>query len=196
MNFLAHIYLSNDNSSLQIGNFIADFIKANEYKHLPKKIQQGILLHRQIDTYTDAHLVVRKSKRRLNPRYNLYNGIIIDIFYDHFLAKNWTSYHIEPLAKFTQHFYKLLNDNKALLPLPVNKLIPSIVKDNWLLNYANLEGIEKTLIGMNKRTKNKSHMNLAIVDLKLHYDEFESDFTSFFEDLLTFSTEKIKTLTN
>jgi len=196
MNFLAHIYLSNDNPDLQIGNFIADFIKANHYKHLPKSIQNGILLHRQIDTFTDAHPIVKQSKRRLNKRYGLYTGIIIDIFYDHFLAKNWAKYHKLKLAEYTKNFYALLNNRISVLPTKVVKLLPYLIKDNWLLNYSNLKGIEKTLTGMNKRTQLKSHMHLAIADLKLNYDDFESDFTSFFKNLLTFSASKIKEFSN
>ena len=191
MNFLAHIYLSNGNEQLQIGNFIADFIKANQYTHLPNAIQQGIFLHRQIDTFTDAHPIVKQSKRRLNERYGHYNGIIIDIFYDHFLAKNWSKYHKIPLAEYTNKFYKLLKENKEVLPDSVMPFLPYLIKDNWLLNYTNFEGIEKTLIGMNKRTHKQSQMHLANADLKLHYTDFESDFTDFFENLRTFSANKI-----
>jgi len=196
VNFLAHIYLSGDNPDLQIGNFIADFIKANRFTHLPLPIQEGIFLHRHIDTYTDAHPVVKQSKRRLHKRYRHYNGIIIDIFYDHFLAKNWQKYHSVPLKIYSKSFYTLLENNKVHLPHPITQFMSYLINDNWLLNYANFEGIEKTLIGMNKRTKNISQMHLAIADLKEHYTDFESDFTDFFENLCTFSAEKIKTITN
>ena len=196
MNFLAHLYLSGDNPDLQIGNFIADFIKANRFTHLPLPIQEGIFLHRHIDTFTDAHPVVKQSKRRLHKRYRHYNGIIIDIFYDHFLAKNWHNYHTVSLEDYSKTFYTLLQNNKTILPLSVTRFMTYLIKENWLLNYAGFQGIEKTLIGMNKRTKNISQMHLAIADLKLHYTDFESDFTSFFENLRTFSAEKINTITN
>lgn len=191
MNFLAHIYLSADNPELQIGNFIADFIKANRYTHLPNSIQNGIFLHRQIDIFTDAHPIVKKSKNRLDGRYRHYRGIIIDIFYDHFLAKNWHNYHALSLQEFTEQFYSLLQDNKDILPVRVGQFLSYVLKDNWLLNYAHFEGIERTLIGMNRRTLNKSQMHLAVSDLKLHYTDFEADFTSFFKNLRHFSTEKI-----
>ncbi len=196
VNFLAHIYLSDDNPNLQIGNFIADFIKANRFTHLPIPIQEGIFLHRQIDVFTDAHPIVKQSKRRLHKRYKHYSGIIIDIFYDHFLAKNWTVYHNIPLADYTQSFYKLLLKNSEYLPVRVSQFLSYLIKDNWLLNYASFEGIEKTLIGMNKRTLHKSHMHLAVADLKLNYSELESDFTQFFKNLRTFSAEKIRLITN
>jgi acyl carrier protein phosphodiesterase len=194
MNFLAHIYLSDDNDNLKIGNFIADNIKGNKYNHLPEEIQKGIILHRGIDSFTDSNDIVRRSKRRLHERYNHYDGVIIDILYDHYLAKNWPDYSHIPLNKYAQSFYNLLESNYDLLPEKVQHFLPYMISGNWLYNYRTTEGIEKVLQGVDRRTKNKSQMHLAIEDLKLHYDDFEKDFTQFFKELITFSNEKIKTL--
>lgn len=194
MNYLAHIYLSKNVDNLIIGNFIADFIRGNKYKHLPSEIQNGILLHRQIDSFTDANTIVRKSKRRLHERYGHYDGIIIDIFFDHFLAKNWDNYTAINLQETENKFLNLMNSNLNLLPEKVKNILPYIASQHWLVNYANFSGIEKTLIGMNKRTKNKSKMNLAITDLKLHYTEFENDFFSFFKEIQVFSKQTITNL--
>lgn len=194
MNFLAHIYLSGDDDDLKIGNFIADGIRGNKYKHFPIAIQNGILLHRQIDSFTDAHPVVRKSKKRLHPRYRHYDGVIIDILYDHYLAKNWSFYCTTELDVYAAKFYKLLNSNHKILPDKIKNLLPYLIKGNWLYNYRTLDGIENVLIGMNKRTKNISKMNLAIEDLNLYYSEFENDFTLFFKDLRTFCREQIALL--
>lgn len=101
MNFLAHLYLSQSNTNIMIGNFIADHIRGNNFSHFCKEIQQGVLLHREIDTFTDAHEVVRKSKRRLHERYRHYDGVIIDIFFDHYLAKNWSTYSAIPFKNYT-----------------------------------------------------------------------------------------------
>ncbi len=194
MNFLAHIYLSGDNDELKIGNFIADGIPGNKYKHYSKEIQKGILLHRQIDSFTDTHPVVRKSKKRLHPRYRHYAGVIIDILYDHYLAKNWSVYSDVDLNEYAKQFYDLLMANHHILPEKIKYLLPYMIKGNWLYSYRTLEGIEDVLIGMNRRTKNKSKMNLAIEDLKLHYSEFEDDFTSFFDDLRNISAKQIEIL--
>ena len=91
MNFLAHIYLSGNNDLLKIGNFMADSIRGNSYENYPEEIKKGILLHRSIDSFTDMHPVYRKSKHRLHEKYGHYSGVIMDIFYDHFLAKNWAN---------------------------------------------------------------------------------------------------------
>ena len=164
-----------------IGNFIADHIKGNKFTHLDPKIQQGIKLHRQIDTYTDTHEITRISKRRLHKRYGLFAGIVIDIFYDHYLAKNWNDYSAIPLKIY-------VNSEKTI------QMIPYMVKYNWLYNYKYKEGIKSVLEGMNKRTNNKGQIDLAINDLRILDQDFEKDFKSFFDDLKIFSHQKIKEL--
>lgn len=191
MNLLAHLYLSDNNTDIMIGNFIADHIKGNKFSQFPDDIQKGIKLHREIDTFTDTHEVVRKSKRRLHQRYRHYDGVIIDIFYDHFLAKNWRNYSAIPLNVYVQSVYKLLEQNLNILPEKTQEMFPYLVKYNWLYNYQFAKGIQEVLNGMNKRTQGKSQMNLASEDLLLHYQEFEDDFTLFFEDLRTFCTLKL-----
>jgi acyl carrier protein phosphodiesterase len=196
LNYLAHIYLSNNDKSIQIGNFIADSIKGHRYEEFPKGIRTGILLHRQIDWFTDNNNIVKTSKRRLENRYGHYKGIIIDIFYDHFLAKNWNDYSDTPLKEFSQDFYKNLNNNFDILPDNIQRLMPYLIKDDWLTNYANLEGIKKVLAGINKRTHEKSQMHLAMKDLEDNYEEFEYDFTSFFKILCNFSDQKLIEIQN
>ena len=177
-----------------IGNFIADHIRGNNYEEFSKEIQQGIFLHREIDTFTDAHEVVRKSKRRLHERYRHYDGVIIDIFYDYFLAKNWTDYSAIPLDIYTNSIYKLFTKKSSELPIKSQQFIKYMVEYNILFNYQYKDGIEKVLNGMNSRTKGKSQMNLAIEDLQNLEKEFEEDFTLFFKDLITFSNQKLKEL--
>ncbi|QWX85108.1 DUF479 domain-containing protein [Cellulophaga sp. HaHaR_3_176] len=194
MNFLAHIYLSFNDDEITIGNFIADSIRGNKYKHLPERIQKGIKLHRFIDTFTDAHPTVRKSTKKLHENYGHYSGVIVDIFYDHFLAKNWSMYSDVPLAIFVDKFYDLLEDNYKILPDNTKHMMPYMIADNWIFNYSKLEGISKVLDGVNRRTKNKSKMNFAILDLEEHYLEFEKEFTSFFKELTVYSKQKFITL--
>jgi acyl carrier protein phosphodiesterase len=191
MNFLAHLYLSKNNNNILLGNFIADHIPGNNFTHFHPEIQKGILLHRKIDTYTDAHKIVRKSKRRLHPRYRHYKGVIIDIFYDHYLAKNWQLYSEIPLETYVQSVYILLQNNFDILPKKTKQLLPFMVDYNWLYNYQFVNGIQGVLNGVNKRTKGISQMNLAVEDLEKLYKEFEEDFSIFFEDLRIFSNQKL-----
>lgn len=195
MNFLAHIYLSGNNEFITIGNFIADGVRGKKYQKYSKEIQIGILLHRQIDTFTDAHKTVRKSTKRLHKNYGHYSGVIVDILYDHFLAKNWKNYSDIPLEKYVNNFYDSLQDNFEILPSRIQKMMPYMLADNWLLSYASVEGITKVLEGMNRRTDNKSKMNLAVNELLKYYNEFELEFTSFFNELIVFSNQKLNELT-
>ena len=194
MNFLAHLYLSENNTNIMIGNFIADHIRGNNYDGFSKEIQQGIFLHREIDTFTDAHEVVRKSKRRLHKRYRHYDGVIIDIFFDHFLAKNWANYSAIPLDVYTNSINQLFREISSELPVKSQQFIKYMNEYNILFNYQFENGIERVLNGMNHRTKGKSQMNLAIEDLTILHQEFEEDFTIFFEDLCNFCSGKLREL--
>ena len=196
MNFLAHIYLSGDNEGITIGNFIADGIKGKKYIKYPLQIQKGILLHRGIDSFTDQHPIVRKSTARLHKNYGHYSGVIVDILYDHFLAKNWKKYHCQPLDEYVQDFYTLLRKDFDILPSRIQRMMPYMISDNWLLSYATVPGISKILVQMNRRTKNVSKMNFAVIELEEYYTEFEEEFTSFFSELKTFSTNKLQELEN
>ena len=194
MNYLAHIYLSGDNDLVTIGNFIADGIKGNKYKKYPKELQTGILLHRHIDTFTDAHDTVRLSTKRLHEKYGHYSGIIVDILYDHFLAKNWKQYCTVPLNQYVEDFYDSLEEHYDILPLRVQKMMPYMMTDNWLLSYASINGISRVLDGMNRRTKSLSGMNEAVVELETFYTEFENEFSIFFDELIVYSNQKLEEL--
>lgn len=192
MNFLAHLYLANENSEIKIGNFIADAIKGSNFSHFTEGIQKGIVHHRAIDTFTDNHPIVKQSKRRLHQRYGHYKGVIIDILYDHYLAKNWLLYSHTPLDIYTENIYQLLSDNFDALPERTQYLLPFMKEQNWLFNYRTIEGISKILWGMNKRTKGISQMDLAKEDLIKNYNNFEEDFTLFFQELIEFSNHYLK----
>jgi len=192
MNFLAHLYLAATDKEIIIGNFIADTIKGNKYHHFSNGIKFGIKMHRAIDVFTDEHPIFRESKRRLNPKYRLYRGVIIDLIYDHFLAKNWTKYSSTPLDIYSQEIYSLLSDNFKILPEKAQYLLPYMTEQDWLYNYSTINGIGKTMYYMNKRTKGLSKMDEAVIDLKQNYSIFEKDFISFFEDLQAFSTQYLE----
>lgn len=190
MNYLAHIYLSGNNELVTIGNFMADSIKGSRFKNYEKDIQIGILLHRNIDTFTDAHKTVRLSTKRLHKNYSHYSGVIVDIFYDHFLAKNWSDYSAIPLQDYVHSFYNLLETYYQVLPLKIQTMMPYMIKNNWLYNYGSIEGIAKVLKGMDGRTQNRSGMRNAVNELELYYTDFETEFTAFFEELIEFSKLK------
>ena len=186
MNFLAHIYLSGDDDLVKIGNFMADSVKGKDYTQYPKEIQQGISLHRAIDSFTDTHPIVSKSVSHLFDKYGHYSRIIVDILYDHFLAANWKDYSKAPLKIYIDDFYKLLQNNFEILPKPIQNFLPFMITDNWLYSYRKIEGIEKILFQMNRRIKYKAEMHLAVKELREFYKEFEKEFREFFEELKAF----------
>jgi acyl carrier protein phosphodiesterase len=191
MNFLAHIYLSGDNNMLKIGNFMADSIRGHHYLDYPDEIRKGILLHRYIDTFTDAHPIYRKSKHRLHEKYGHYSGVIMDIVYDHYLAKNWIIYSNESLEDYAESFFKLLQNNYDILTDKIQKMIPSMIARNWLVSYKSLDGLEMILFQMDYRTKHRVNMQEAIIEVKQFYTEFEEEFTLFFEELQQHCKEKL-----
>jgi acyl carrier protein phosphodiesterase len=194
MNFLAHVFLSEDIPKVTMGNFIADSLPNNKFQHFSDGIQIGILLHRSIDHFTDTHPIVRKSKKRLFEKYRHFSSVIVDIFYDHFLAKNWAKYSKTPLNIYVENFYQLLEDNFDELPQETQQFLPYMVKNNWLLSYATLEGISTILVQMNRRTRNRSKMNFAIYELETFYEQFENEFSEFFEELKTFAHQRLISL--
>ncbi len=196
MNYLAHIYLSGNDPDLKIGNFIADSVKGKKFAQFPSRIQQGITLHRKIDTYTDTHPIVRKSVQRLFPKYGHYSTVIVDILYDHYLAAYWNEYSVIPLDKYVSDFYDLLQEYYEILPKRVQDFLPYMLRDNWLLSYASIAGIGKILHQMNHRTKNRSKMNFAVIELEQYYDDFEKEFRSFFEELELFTKNEMRILPN
>lgn len=193
MNFLAHVFLSGDNPQLMIGNFIADFVKGRSLSdRYSAEIVRGIELHRAIDEFTDQHIVVQRSKDRLRPKYRHYSGVIVDMYYDHFLSKNWADFHPISLDDFAQRFYALLKANKSILPEDVQRMMPYMIRGNWFLNYGYKEGIHRALSGMSRRTPYDSKMDEAVLDLSKHYALFENEFREFFPILKSFSEKWIE----
>lgn len=194
MNYLAHIYLSQEDKELRIGNFIADSVRGKDFIMFPDRVAKGIILHRHIDTFTDQHPIVRKSKDLIRSEYGHWSGVIVDIYYDHFLAANWSDFHKTPLSDYLDEFYRDLHEEYQILPEKVQKFLPFMVEQNWLHSYATVDGISKIFHQMNHRTKGKSKMNFAPIDLVKYYNELERHFRIFFEELEFYVRQKMLTL--
>lgn len=194
MNFLAHAYLSFCQEEILIGNFSADFIKGKEIHKYQGEILLGILLHREIDSYTDTHPLVRAGQSYLRPRFRHYSSVITDIFFDYFLAKNWGKYSSIPLEQFVNQTYITIENHLNILPERFQEMFFWMKKQNWLVHYRELEGIQSTLNGLTRRTSFESKMNEAPEVLLEKEKEFELIFFAFFKDLETFAFEKLKEL--
>lgn len=190
MNFLAHTYLSGGNEQIIVGNFMGDYVKGKNYLLFPEQVKKGILIHRDIDTFTDMHEVTRRSKQRLSSRYHKYAGIIIDIFYDHFLASLWDSYSSLPLSEFVSRTYDLLKRNYKVLPDSIKRWFPTFLENNWMMAYTHVEGIELVLERMSANTSLPNHSAFAVEVLRKQYSVFMEDFLEFFPEIVEFLEEK------
>ncbi|WP_026464605.1 ACP phosphodiesterase [Adhaeribacter aquaticus] len=190
MNYLAHCFLSGNDEELLVGNFIADSVRGSQLQLFPERIAAGIILHRQIDAFTDSHPIVQKSKERLRPSYRKYAGVIADIYYDHFLAANFPEYSSVPLLTYAQQVYTTIQKYQFILPERVQYFLPYMVQQNWLFNYANFEGIRKSLTGLSRRTSFVSNMETAADELENNYPFYKEDFNKFFPDLQQFVQPK------
>lgn len=184
MNYLAHFYLAGNSPELIVGNFIGDTVKGKNYLNYPEKIKQGILMHREIDFYTDNHPTVRKSTQRLQQHYHKFSSVLVDVFYDHFLAKNWSSFHKSELNNFAQQSYFTLEDNLEYLPQKAQFILHYMKKGNWLYNYNFIDGIKRTLGGISRRSTFNNNIQFGTKHLTEYYSEFETEFLDFFPQLI------------
>jgi len=191
MNFLAHLKLSDDNDDLMIGNFIADSVRKVEYQNFKPGVIAGIELHHKIDFFTDHHPVVDQSKQRLRPRHHKYSGVVVDILYDHFLARKFSNYHSTPLPRFAENAYSLFHRRWEELPAGIQHMLPYMEAGNWLVNYGERKGLERVFSGMSRRANFENEMGRAVEDLFNHYHLFEQEFDEYFPLLLDYTTKEI-----
>ncbi|MFZ4456270.1 MAG: ACP phosphodiesterase [Bacteroidales bacterium] len=190
MNYLAHIYLSDNIAQRQVGNFIGDFVKGNQYDNYPNEIRRGILLHRQIDSYTDAHPVVRETTALLRSSFGRYSGIVSDLYFDHFLATNFDSYsNNRSLTKFSLGFYGAATLNYRYLPDRVKGFIWHFITTHRLGKYASFEGLKESMQIMERHKTPAISPDLAIEFLQSNFEQLQSNFQLFFPDLVKFVEE-------
>ena len=145
MNYLAHIFLSGNDRCIQIGNFIGDGVKGDGYKQYPRKFQQGILLHREIDAFSDRHPLVREAVGIGRETFGRYSAVVNDILFDYFLASRFQDYAGLPLKRFSRRFYTALAWNYRHLPERFQGFIWHFILTDRLCRYASLTGIQQSL---------------------------------------------------
>lgn len=193
MNFLAHAYLSGNNEKILLGNFAGDFIKGRQaLASYDPEIVRGVELHRAIDEFTDSHSVVRQSKDHLRPTYRHYAGVIVDVFYDHFLAAHWKAFHPSSLEEFAARTYSILDAFSSELPQSFRRMLPYLIRGNWLVSYRDIAGIHRALSGMASRSPYDSKMEHAAADLEKDYSSFGAEFQLFFPELREFVERWLK----
>jgi acyl carrier protein phosphodiesterase len=191
MNYLAHLFLSFGDPKIMVGNFIADSVKGRQLLTFQPEIQHGIILHRRIDTYTDQHPLTAQSRGRIRHRYRKYSGVIVDIYYDHFLAANWKDYSDQPLQLFTKNAYRVLFSHYLLMPARMKRILPAMAMGNWLASYASIDNLGLALSGIATRTRFDSQMQHATEELVMYYEDLKNDFRQFFPDIITYARHQV-----
>lgn len=187
MNYLAHIFLSGDDSQLQIGNFIGDFVKGSRVDDYPERIRNGIILHRKIDSFTDSHEVVREMIVTLRPTFGRYSGIIADMYFDFFLAISFSRYSSsKSLNTFALKFYLSTLLHYKMLPAKVKGFIFHFIFSNRLKKYASLKGLKSSLEIMAEYKVSAINPKRTIAFLVENQDDLEERFHLFFPDLIEY----------
>jgi acyl carrier protein phosphodiesterase len=192
LNYLAHLLLAGNHPEIILGNFIADHVKGSDIMKYSDNVRIGISMHRAIDTFTDSHPVVKKSISRLRTDFRKYSGVIVDMYYDHYLSAHWNEYSHLDIHSFTKSRYDILNSFKEILPARSARLLFYMEKQNWLVSYSHFDGMQQAFNGMAHRASFESKMEVAVVNLKADYKEFREEFMEFFPELQLFVRENFE----
>ncbi len=189
MNFLAHLVLSCQSEELIVGNYLADFIKNRQLEKYSLGIQEGVQLHRKIDSFTDAHPIVKAASRRLRPKHGHYAPVCLDIFMDYILCQEWEHYVPQPLDEFCAYVYEVLLRYRAIMPPKIAKRTSHMVADNWLPKYGTYEGIDYTFYRLSQRVSKPQLLSEAVESLKEQEEQLKKDFAIFFPEIMAFVSD-------
>ena len=191
MNYLAHIYLARHTEDAMLGALLGDFVKPHSGERYSAQIEAEIVTHRKVDSFTDSHAVVLEGKALFNGPRRRYAGILLDVFYDHLLAKHWQHYSSEPLSAFIARFYATLVRHGDLLPANLARLTPYMIEQDWLGSYQHYAGVETAVRRISTRlSKNGDVMRDGLIDLRANHAALETGFHAFFPDLVAFVDER------
>ena len=189
MNYLAHVFLQRSSPELLIGGMLGDFVKGALGTRYSPGVCAGIMLHRAIDRYTDAHPTVRASVALISPARRRFAGILVDVFYDHFLARHWSRYSSQPIEDFTQQAYRTLAHQASDYPERLQRILPHMAQQDWLAAYAQIESVDAALHGIARRFQRFPRAAIladGVRELMDNYSALEQQFLEFFPDLLEF----------
>ena len=186
MNYLAHAYLSFQQPEILVGNMISDYVKGKKKFDYSPGIQQGIELHRLIDTFTDDHAATKEAKEIFRPHYRLYAGAFVDVVYDHYLATDPFIFNSDSLEAFAAGTYTMLEPYTAVFPERFARMFPYMKTQNWLYNYSNKWGIENSLHGVVRRSTYLTESATAFQLFQTHYEHLQRSYQQFFPELLSF----------
>jgi acyl carrier protein phosphodiesterase len=189
MNFLAHLYLAERQPDALLGSLMGDFVKGPLEGRFSPELTRALAQHRKVDAFTDAHPIVRASRGRVAPARRRFAGILVDVFYDHFLALHWEDYADEPLEAFTREVYSLLRTREAILPERLRLIAPLMAQLDWLGSYRRVEAVHVALDRMGERLKRGNALLGAGEELTANYAGLQADFRAFFPEVVRFAED-------
>jgi len=190
MNYLAHAYLSFNHPEILVGNMTSDFVKGKAKFTYPPIVQNGIILHRMIDTFTDSHSATKNAAKLFKPFVGLYAGAFMDVVYDHFLATDAQMFTPTSLQQFAQHTYGVLDAHAGTLPIRFAAMLPYMRQQDWLYNYANVGGINKSFAGLARRAAYLTSSEAVFEAFMVNYDALKEYYQAFFPAVKTYAFEQ------
>jgi acyl carrier protein phosphodiesterase len=186
MNYLAHLHLGGQRPAQLLGSLYGDFVKGPLSGRFAPELEASIQLHRSIDSFTDAHPLVKQSLARFPSERRRYAGIVLDVFFDHCLARDWGLYAAQPLDVFTGNFYRILTA-EAELPERLARIAPHMAAHDWLGSYREFEVLEQVLGGISRRLSRPEGLAGAMQELQALYQPLSADFAEFYPLLQDFA---------
>lgn len=185
MNYLAHLFFAENTSESRVGNLMADFVRGPvERQPYSNAIIQAMRRHMAVDRFTDGHEVVYESKGLISRHRRRFAGIIVDVCYDHFLAKHWSNFSMVELSVFVNSNYQSFRNYRGELPAEMSRAISRMIEYDWLLGYQELSGIGRTLDGLSTRIRRPNTLEGSLEELKNNYGKMEGQFLHFFPELV------------
>ena len=190
MNYLAHLHLGGQRPEELLGSLYGDFVKGLLHGQYSPEIERGIQLHRSIDVFTDHHPLVDQALERFSHTRRRYAGIVLDVFFDHCLARDWSRYAEQPLERFTADFYRVLKA-QAHLPSRLARIAPHMAAHDWLGSYQHFETLEQVFVGISRRLSRPQELAGAMQDLTSLYAPLSEDFRAFYPQLQAYAAQQL-----
>jgi acyl carrier protein phosphodiesterase len=193
MNLLAHALLASPDAEVMLGSVIGDFVRGRIDPALPPKVRAGIALHRAVDAYTDAHADVVGARALFAPPYRRYAGILLDVWFDHLLARQWARLGEDDLDAFSDRVRDLLAMNATLVPERMQGFVAYLGANGLPAGYRDTAMIGQALGGMSRRLKRTNPLAEALPELVARHAPLQLRFDAFFPELRNFAdVERIR----
>lgn len=189
MNFLAHAVLAGDAPAMVIGGIVGDWIKGPLPACLPADLARGVALHRAIDSHAERHPAFRRSRSRVSAMRRRYAGVLVDIFYDHLLARDWAMFHPQPFIEFRAAVYSLVASRRGDLPEHLRLGLELMASEDWFGSYARIDGIAEVLARMSRRVRRPNPLAGGEVELLADVEAYAADFQAWLDDARKFAAD-------